>query len=126
MKNLEHVFFSINHVLHFFPTNFAQKFKKSKFFFSYFLSNETHKISQIYKHKDIPTDLQNTKTFNNYSVIPFQKKITLSFFHIPITNTKTWFKIPSTIPKSLHTLIQIYRPKQTQMVKTQSNRLDWR
>ena len=48
--------------------------------------------------------------------------ITLSFFHIPITNTKTGFKIPSTIPKSLHALIQIYRPKQTQMAKTQSKK----
>ena len=60
----------------FFPANLAQKFKKSFFFslFLYFLSNKTHKISQIYKHKDMPTDLQNTKTFNNL----------LSFFTFPL------------------------------------------
>ena len=40
----------------------------------YFLNNEAHKISQIYKHKDMPIDLQNTKAFNNYCVIPFKKK----------------------------------------------------
>ena len=72
MKNLEHVFFPLIMFFIFFPANLAQKFKKSIYFFSlflYFLSNETHKISQIYKHKDKLTDLQNTKTFNNYSII---------------------------------------------------------
>ena len=102
----------------FFPANLAQKFKKSIFFFSlflYFLSNKIHKISQIYKHKDMPTNLQNTKTFNNYSVI-------LSHFHYKHKDLQG-FKIPSTNPKSLHALIQIYKPKQTQIAKTPNSRL---
>ena len=33
------------------------------------------------------------------------------------------FKIPSTNPKSLHALIQIYKPKQTQIAKTPNSRL---
>ena len=102
----------------FFLANLAQKFKKSMlFFFSLFLyclSNKTHKIIQIYKHKDMPIDLQNTKTFINYSVI-------LSHSHYEHKDLQG-FKIPSINPKSLHTLIQIYKPKQTQIAKTPNSR----
>ena len=62
----------------------------------------------------MPTNLQNTKTFNNYSVI-------LSHFHYKHKDLQG-FKIPSTNPKSLHALIQIYRPKQTQIAKTPNSR----
>ena len=121
MKNPEHAFFPVNHVLHFLPQQTLPrnlKYQKKISLFLYFHSNETHKISQIYKHKDMPTDLQNTKTFNNYSVI-------LSHFHYKHKDLQG-FKIPSTNPKSLHALIEIYRPKQTQKAKTQSNHLDRR
>ena len=57
----------------------------------------------------------NTKTCPQIYKTQRHSTITLSFFHILITSTKTWFKIPSTNPKSLHALIKIYRPKQTQM-----------
>ena len=60
------------------------------------------------------TDLQNTKTFNNYSDI-------LSHSHYKHKDLQG-FKIPSTNPKSLHALIQIYRAKQTQIAKTPNSR----
>ena len=60
----------------------------------------------------MPTDLQNTKKFNNYSVDSF----TSHYKHKDLQR----FKKPSTNPKYLHTFIQIYRPKQTQM-KTSKN-----
>ena len=49
------------------PTNLAQKIKNSRlsFIFLHFLSNQTHKITQIYKIKrHAHQNLQNTKTFN--------------------------------------------------------------
>ena len=66
MNNSEHVFFPVNHVLHFLPQmTLPIKLKNLDFFFLHFLSYQTHKITQIYKiqihaHKN----LQNTKTFN--------------------------------------------------------------
>ena len=54
MKNLEHVFFTVNHVFHFLPNKPCPK-----------------TCPQIYKTQKHST-------------------ITLSFFHIPITNTKTF------------------------------------
>ena len=63
----------------------------------------------------MPTDLQNTQTFNNYSVI-------LSHSHYKHKDLQG-FKIPSTNPKSLHALNQIYKPKQTQIAKTPNLRL---
>ena len=51
------------------PTKLAQKIKNSifTFLFLHFLSNQTHKITQIYKIKrNAHKNLQNTKTFTNY------------------------------------------------------------
>ena len=65
----------------FFPTNFAQKFKKSIFFFLFsYISLATKPIKSV--------RFTNTKT----QIYKTQKHstITLSFFHIPITNTKTF------------------------------------
>ena len=67
----------------FFPTNFAQKFKKSIFFFLFsYISLATKPIKSV--------RFTNTKTCPQIYKTQKHSTITLSFFHIPITNTKTF------------------------------------
>ena len=66
MKNLEHMFFLVNHVLHFLPQlTLPIKLKNLDFIFLHFLSNQTYKITHIYKiQRHAHRNLQNKKTFN--------------------------------------------------------------
>ena len=67
----------------FFPTNFAQKFKKSIFFFLFsYISLATKPIKSV--------RFTNTKTCPQIYKTQKHSTINLSFFHIPITNTKTF------------------------------------
>ena len=66
LKNSEHVLFPVNHVLHFLSQlTLPIRLKNLDFLFLHFLSNQTHKITQIYKiQRHACKNLQNTKTFN--------------------------------------------------------------
>ena len=99
----------------FFPTNLAQKFKKSIFFLFSYISLATKPIKSVRftkqrhahrftKHKNIQQLLYHSFTF------PLQTQR-------PSRIQNTFNK-----PKSLHALIQIYRPKQTQIAKTPNSR----
>ena len=101
----------------FFPTNLAQKFKKSiiVFLFSY-ISIATKPIKSV-RFTNTKTCPQIYKTQKHSTIT-----VILSHFHYKHKDLQG-FKIPSTNPKSLHALIQIYRPKQTQIAKTPNSRL---
>ena len=74
----EHVFFVVNH-----PT-LPRKLKNQNIFFSlflHFLSNQTHRITQIYKTQ------QHAHRFTKHKDI---QQLLSRFFHILITNTKTF------------------------------------
>ena len=99
----------------FFPTKLAQKFKKSIFFLFSYISLATKPIKSVRftkqrhahwftKHKNIQQLLYHSFTF------PLQTQR-------PSRIQNTFNK-----PKSLHALIQIYRPKQTQIAKTPNSR----
>ena len=66
LKNSEHVLFPVNHVLHFLSQlTLPIRLKNLDFLFLHFLSNQTHKITQIYKiQRHACKNLQNTKAFN--------------------------------------------------------------
>ena len=81
----EHVFFAVNH-----PT-LPRKLKNQNFFFLFsYISLATKPIESLRftKHNNMPTDLQNTKTFNNYSVDSFTFSLqTQRLSKIQITKT---------------------------------------
>ena len=107
----------------FFPTNLAQKFKKSIFFLFSYISLATKPIKSVRftkqrhahrftKHKNIQQLLYHSFTF------PLHHSFTFPL------QTQRPSRIQNTFnkPKSLHALIQIYRPKQTQIAKTPNSR----
>ena len=101
----------------FFPTNLAQKFKKSIFFFLFsYISLATKPIKSVRFTKQ--------RHAHNFSKHKNIQQLLYHSFTFPL-QTQRPSRIQNTFnkPKSLHALIQIYRPKQTQIAKTLNSRL---